>query len=96
MTDNENPEPGAEIWNSTNGPLARLARIDQKTTGMEGWLKKLDERLEGVNEKLDRFIEMHNEKCPAKVHRMLFALLGAAILVLGTGVVSLVVKALSS
>ena len=95
MNDNENDKPGAEIWNRDTSPLQLLARIDQKTTDMDGWLGKLDKRLVQLEAKLDKFIEMHNRTCPAKVHAAFFKIIACALGLLGAGIVGLALKAIA-
>jgi hypothetical protein len=84
-------EQDREIWNSTNGPLARLVRVDERTLDMQGRMEKIDARLGTLDMKLDTFIKQHNENCPAKVHMMLFRIIGVFLTLCGAGIITLLV-----
>jgi hypothetical protein len=84
-------EQDREIWNSTNGLLARLVRVDERTLDMQGSMEKIDARLGTLDMKLDKFIREHNVMCPAKVHMMLFRIIGVFLTLCGAGIITLLV-----
>jgi len=91
ITMDDKNEQGREIWNSTNGPLQRLARIDERTVDMQACMEKIDARVGALDMKLDKFIKEHNNMCPAKVHMMLFRIIGVFLTLCGAGIITLLV-----
>jgi len=89
-------EQGREIWNRDTSPLQLLARIDERSKDMQGWMEKIDVRVGDLDAKLGTFIKQHNEDCPVRTHAAFFKIIACALGLLGAGIVGLALKALAN
>ena len=72
------PSEKNPVWGPNNSPIERLARIEERQAAHTEQQKEHTKQLKSVENKLDHFIEKHNDSCPGR-----FNLLGVVALLAG-------------